>query len=74
MVNNWLCVLHLMLNLQQGNSDLEFIVTKFNKVFRDSPHSTTLKSHDLLRESGNFVFSPRSSPSSSDEYIKNWYQ
>ena len=32
-----------MLNLQEGTDDLEFVVTKFNKVFTDSAHSTTLK-------------------------------
>ena len=40
---SWLCVLYFVLNLQEGTNDLEFVVMKFNKLFTDSPRSTTLK-------------------------------
>ena len=44
-----------MLNLQEGTNDLEFVVADLLQNKDVSLHSTTLKSHDLLRESGDIV-------------------
>lgn len=42
-----------MPNLQEGSNELEFVVAKFTEFVLASPRTTSLKTHDLLRESGD---------------------
>lgn len=43
----------LMPNLQEGSNNLEFVVATFQKVCLLSPCTSSLKTRDLLRESGD---------------------
>ena len=55
MVNSWLHVLHLMLNLREGDNELESVRDTVSLHYKVCFNSTTLKSPHLLMESGGDV-------------------